>query len=197
MESPTGTTLFVLLDNPSDQQAWRRFVDRYGPLIYAWCRRRGLQDADAEDATQEVLRRLQTGLSTFDREKGRFRAWLYRVTGNACKDLVNLLKRPGYTGSGDSNVLAQLGNVEASNDLAEHIEKEHQRERLEVAMARTQLRVSPRDWKIFHALALEKRSAEDVAAEHGLRVGSVYAVRSQVKEVLNDEIQRLNELFPE
>ena len=40
---------------PVDQLAWEEFVDQYGPMIYHWCRRWGLQDADAKDVTQQVL----------------------------------------------------------------------------------------------------------------------------------------------
>jgi DNA-directed RNA polymerase specialized sigma24 family protein len=39
-----------------DQEAWRRFVELYGPLVDRWCRRFGLQGADVEDVRQDVFR---------------------------------------------------------------------------------------------------------------------------------------------
>jgi RNA polymerase sigma-70 factor (ECF subfamily) len=39
-----------------DEQAWRRLVDLFSPLIYDWCRGQGLQAADAADVMQEVFR---------------------------------------------------------------------------------------------------------------------------------------------
>jgi RNA polymerase sigma-70 factor (ECF subfamily) len=41
-----------------DEGAWREFINRYGRLIYKWCRYWQLQDADAEEVTQQVLMQL-------------------------------------------------------------------------------------------------------------------------------------------
>ena len=40
----------------SDHIAWQEFVDIYAPLIHAYGLRRGLQDADAADVAQQVIR---------------------------------------------------------------------------------------------------------------------------------------------
>ena len=34
---------------PCDERAWQEFTDHYAPLIYRWCRKHNLQDADAKD----------------------------------------------------------------------------------------------------------------------------------------------------
>ena len=52
----TRASLLVRLRDAGDQEAWRQFVGLYGPLIYRYGRRHRLQDADAADLTQEVLR---------------------------------------------------------------------------------------------------------------------------------------------
>ena len=63
---PTSTTLLDRVGaNPHDQAAWARFVGLYGPKIRGWCWRWGLQAADTEDATQDVLLRLAQKLGTF------------------------------------------------------------------------------------------------------------------------------------
>ena len=41
------------------------FMARYGPKIHAWCRRWGLQEADAQDVTQMVLLRLSVKVREF------------------------------------------------------------------------------------------------------------------------------------
>ena len=59
-EQLTRITLLARLyraGNP-DEAAWREFVNLYGSSIYKWCRRWGLQDADAQESTQEVLLKL-------------------------------------------------------------------------------------------------------------------------------------------
>ena len=55
---PTRPTLLVRIRDAGDQEAWGRFVDLYGPLIYGFLSKRGLQDADAADVTQDVMRQV-------------------------------------------------------------------------------------------------------------------------------------------
>jgi hypothetical protein len=53
----TGSSIsssLLLRARAHDPEAWRRLVRVYGPLIYSWCRRAGLQAADAADVDQEV-----------------------------------------------------------------------------------------------------------------------------------------------
>jgi hypothetical protein len=38
-----------------DQAAWRRLFRLYGPLVYHWIRRKGIQPADAFDIGQQVF----------------------------------------------------------------------------------------------------------------------------------------------
>src|SRR5689334_16878411 len=75
--SATSPTLLGRLRcNPGDQAAWSDFVDRYGRKIYGWTRERGLQEADAQDVTQNVLVELARQIIAFEyRATGSFRAW--------------------------------------------------------------------------------------------------------------------------
>ena len=50
----TRPSLLVRIRDAGDKEAWRRFVEVYAPLVYGFARRRGLQDADAADVTQDV-----------------------------------------------------------------------------------------------------------------------------------------------
>src|SRR5260370_9081239 len=90
---------------PNDEQAWRAFVERYGPKIYGWCKQWRLNDSDAEDVAQNVLLNLSKRLRTFVYDPSRtFGGWLRTVTQNALSDF--LVDRPrAAQGSGDSQVL--------------------------------------------------------------------------------------------
>src|SRR4051794_27722586 len=48
-------SLLDRLGDPSDGEAWARFVEIFGPLVYIFARRGGLPDAEAADLVQEVL----------------------------------------------------------------------------------------------------------------------------------------------
>src|SRR5262245_19099772 len=80
----TRASLLVRIRDGGDAAAWREFVQAYGGMIYGFARGRGLQDADAADLMQDVLRSVAAaaGRLDYDSRKGSFRAWLYKVTRN-------------------------------------------------------------------------------------------------------------------
>jgi RNA polymerase sigma-70 factor (ECF subfamily) len=55
-EEPTQPSLLVRLRDPADEAAWVTLVSTYLPLVYGYCRKCGLQDADAADVAQDVMR---------------------------------------------------------------------------------------------------------------------------------------------
>src|SRR5262245_45231471 len=83
-EQAPETSVSLLLELCQEAPApdsWARFVGLYGPAIAHWCRRRGLNQADAEDVAQAVFCLLLRHLRThYDPSKGGFRAWLRTVT---------------------------------------------------------------------------------------------------------------------
>src|SRR5689334_15590613 len=96
----TRASLLVRLRDPGDGDAWRQFVQVYGPVVYGFARRRGLQDADAADLMQEVLRGLMTSARRldYDPKRGSFRGWLFTVTRNRLIDLRAKQQRMQATG---------------------------------------------------------------------------------------------------
>src|SRR5687768_5078078 len=76
----TSASLLERLRRPADAEAWSRFVELYTPVLFAWARGVGLQDADAADLVQDVLAGLLRSLPTFQYDPGKsFRAWLRTV----------------------------------------------------------------------------------------------------------------------
>ena len=80
----TRASLLVRLRDPRDEGAWREFIDLYAPLIYGYARKQGLQDADAADLSQEVLRAVAGAMDRldYDPRRGAFRNWLFTVVRN-------------------------------------------------------------------------------------------------------------------
>src|SRR5688572_18449843 len=56
--SDTRPSLLKRVRDPRDAEAWRQFEGRYGELVLAYCRARGLQPCDAEDVRQLVMAKL-------------------------------------------------------------------------------------------------------------------------------------------
>jgi RNA polymerase sigma-70 factor (ECF subfamily) len=188
----TGSLLLLLLGNPAAAGCWSAFVDRYAPKIYGWCRKLGLQEADAEDVTQEVLTQLVRKLRTFtyDSQKGSFRGWLKTLTHHAWCDYLDKRRRAGV-GETNPEVLARLEKLEEREDLATALAEVFDLELLAEAEARVQLQVSRRDWAIFQSLAVEGRPGPELAGELGMTVTAVLMAKSRVQQKLRQEVRRL------
>jgi RNA polymerase sigma-70 factor (ECF subfamily) len=188
----TSPTLLGRLSRiPADHGAWADFAERYGHRIYAWCRQWHLQEADAQDVTQEVLLKLARRMQTFVYDPSRsFRAWLKTVTHHAWRDFLEARQRPG-AGSGDSHVLELLHNVEAGEQLADQFQEEFSRDLLDEAMTRVRARVQPHTWEAFHLLAVEGLSGAEVAARLDMKVATVFVARSKVQKMVQQEVHRL------
>ncbi len=190
--SATRVSLLVRLQGEGDEQAWGEFVQRYGPRIFQWCRRWGLQTADAEDVTQAVLLRVARRMRTFTYDPGRsFRAWLKKVAHDAWVDLLQEQDRPGRRGSGDSGELDALRSVAARDDLIQRLDELYDLELLEMAMERVRQRVEPHTWEAFRLLGLEGLPGEEVARRLGMKVGMVFVARSRVQKMIREEARAL------
>ena len=191
-DQPTSATLLARLRDPAaDPQAWAEFVRRYGPLVYRWCRHWNLQEADAQDVTQDVLARLVVRLRDFEYDPaGSFRAYLKTVAGFVWRDLLQRRRKAGV-GTGDTAHQERLGAVAARDDLARRLDEEFDRELLERASERVRARVEPGTWEAFRLTALEGVPGAAAAARLGVGVYAVFQAKSRVRRMLRDEVAAL------
>jgi hypothetical protein len=120
--STTDVTLLARLHHdPRDQATWSDFVARSGPKILRWCRRWGLQEADSEDVTRDVLLKLNSRMASFSYDaSGSFRDWLMTLAHHVWRDLADERRRAGI-GAGDSRIGAYLESLEVGDDLVEEL----------------------------------------------------------------------------
>jgi RNA polymerase sigma-70 factor (ECF subfamily) len=180
-----------LRQDPTDQAAWGVFVEHYGRPIYRWCRRWKLQDADADDVTQDVLVKLAQKLRTFAYDPSRsFRGWLKTLAHHAWRDFVDSSRR-AQAAAGNNQAWEQMQTLEAREDLIQRLQEAFDHEVLQAAKVRVRLRVAPHTWEAFRLVALEGRPVADVAATVHMQVAMVYVAKSKVQKMLQEEIQKL------
>src|SRR5262245_45242449 len=94
-ELPTRPSLLLRLRNAGDDEAWSQFVTVYTPLIFGFCRGRGLSEADAGDVTQDVLKAVASAIPRFeyDPERSSFRNWLFTVVRSKLNNFFALQAR--------------------------------------------------------------------------------------------------------
>jgi RNA polymerase sigma-70 factor (ECF subfamily) len=181
---------------PDDPATWAEFVEWYGRKIYAWCRAWGLQEADAQDVTQEVFLNLSVRMHDFRYDpRGSFRAWLKTLTHHAWQDYLAKQRKAGR-GSGSESAIERLAAIEARDDLVRRLAEAFDQELLKEAAARVRLRVEPRTWDAFHLLAIKGRSGAEVARHLEMKVATVFVARSKVQRMLRDEVTRLEQDEP-
>jgi RNA polymerase sigma factor (sigma-70 family) len=191
----TSLTLLGRLGrDPKDQAAWSEFVARYGPRILRWCRGWRLQESDAEDVTQDVLLKLNGLMARFVYDpSGSFRAWLKTLTHHAWRDLVDEHRRSGLVG-GDPSMAELLASLRAGDDLVEQLDAEFRREVIDRAIERVRRRVAERTWDAFRLTALEGWSGADAARRLEMKIVRVYGARSDVQEMIREEVRTLEGL---
>jgi RNA polymerase sigma-70 factor (ECF subfamily) len=187
------STATSLLERAAGREAdaWERLVSLYGPLVYRWCRRWGLQASDAENVGQEVFVRLATRLADFrrDRPGDTFRGWLYRIAYHCFVD--HLRRRDaGGTGAGGSAALAILQQVPAEEadyavDPALVSEDDALLYRRIVELVRSEF--SDRDWAAFYRVVMDGLTPAEAAAELHVSVNVVYLARSRVLRRVREE----------
>jgi RNA polymerase sigma-70 factor (ECF subfamily) len=188
----TQPTLLVRIRDPHDAEAWQRFVDLYGPLVYHFVRQRGLQDADAADLTQEVFQTVARAARRLDYDPGQgtFRGWLYTVTRHKLYDFLDK-RRDRPAGSGDTAAQRRLEEEPSPEDEEEHWRREHDRQLFHWAAGQVRGAFSEQTWQAFWLTAVEGRSGQEVADELGMSIGAVYVARSRVLARLTKAIQEV------
>ncbi|MCA9057786.1 MAG: sigma-70 family RNA polymerase sigma factor [Planctomycetaceae bacterium] len=187
MTPETRASLLLKVRDPSDQAAWREFFEIYEPVIRGMAQRRGLQDADAEDVTQQILLSVSQALAKrpHDSNRARFRTWLHRVVENA---VLNSLQRARPDrGTGESGVLELLHQTEDSGD-SDELRREYQEQAFRHAAVRIRPEFSESTWQSFWRSAVEGEDCAAIAADLGISVGSVYTARSRVMKRLREKV---------
>ncbi|WP_422931391.1 RNA polymerase sigma factor [Singulisphaera sp. PoT] len=186
----TRPSLLVRLRDPRDEQAWGEFEQIYAPLVHRLARRSGLQDADADDLVQEVLRTVAGAIDGWDPDpaRGSFRGWLFRIARNL---MINLMTRQKSlaSGSGDTGLRILLESHPAPSGGDSAAFDDEYRSRV-LAWAAEQVRgeFTALAWQVFWAAGVEGKSAGVVARELNVTVGTVYQYKSRIMARLRQKI---------
>jgi RNA polymerase sigma factor (sigma-70 family) len=193
-DSPaTRPSLLLRMRNPRDGQAWAQFVDVYAPLVYGFGRNQGLQDADAADLMQEVLRAVSAAVGRFDYnpEQGSFRSWLFTVVRSKLSNFKTARARQPQ-GTGDTNVRHVLEEQpERGQDSQKSWDQEYDRQLFNQAAALVRQGVQDSTWQAFWQTAVEGKNAKQVADDLNMTIASVYLAKSRVMARLKEQVRLL------
>lgn len=191
MKTITSTSLLERV-RARDDDAWRRFVAVYGPMIYDWCRSFGIQPTDANDIGQEVLNAVLRNLGEFKkvRPSDSFHGWLHVIVRNKVRDHFRRLKNHP-AGAGGSEVKAILDqipdDVSQSSIGADTAGNLALKQALELIRAEFQ----EQTWLAFWRLTVEGHRASEIADDLGMTPNNVRQAKFRVLQRLRAEFGEL------
>ena len=188
----TRPSLLLRVRDLADAAAWGEFVEIYAPLVHRYARRRGLQDADAADIVQDVLREFARCVPRFqyNPDAGRFRGWLHTLTRRAvARQARQPAGRPVPAGGGESGGPLERAEASAAEAFAE---ADYRRSVFDWAARQVRGDVREQTWNAFWLTAVEQQSPAAVAERLGLSVGSVYVAKNRVLRRLRTLIEQVD-----
>jgi RNA polymerase sigma-70 factor (ECF subfamily) len=192
MAESSPTTSFSLLERLHDRRdalAWGKLVTVYTPLLRAWLRTAGLQPADCDDLTQQVLQVLNRKVAEFKHNghAGAFRAWLHGITRNVLRDFYRSRPAPAAA----SSILDQLAHP--GSDLSRQWDDEYNHHVIRGLLELVQPDFNASTMQAFRRVVLDEVPPATVAQELGLSVNAVLIAKSRVLARLRREGQGLTD----
>ncbi|NOY42554.1 MAG: sigma-70 family RNA polymerase sigma factor [Planctomycetes bacterium] len=183
-----------------ESEAWERLTYLYFPLIYDWCRRKGLAPEDSRDVSQNVFMSIAKCTMRFQHREGvnSFRGWLWGVTNNHVKYyLRQQVGQPQATGG--SSAVRRLADIAKVSETIDDAAEQADARNCEGGVLKRALELMRKDfeeptWRAFWNTAVEGRPAADVAADLKISTNAVYLAKSRVLRRLREEFEGLIEL---
>ncbi len=192
-DSPvTRASLLIRLRDRDDRTAWQEFIELYSPMVYGFARKRGLQDADAADLMQDVLRSVSSAIERldYDPRQGRFRGWLFTITRNRLNSFHTSRKGKARA-TGDSGAQALLSAQPDSHaGLESEWELEYRRRLAAIVLQELKPEFGEKVWEAFWRTSVDGEAGDEVARKLGMSTGAVYVAKSRVLARVRTEVQR-------
>ncbi len=187
-KSATSLTLLERI-RAGDSTGWRNVVDLYSPLVHYWCRRWGIEQADADDVTQEVLQAASQHIAEFHRERpgDTFRGWLRGITRHKALAFWRGRERVAdpVGGSAAWHRMQEIPESELPTDTEESAQLSALFHR---AVQSLRDEFEDRTWQAFWRTAVDDQPAASVAAELGMTANAVRMAKSRVLHRLRTEL---------
>jgi RNA polymerase sigma-70 factor (ECF subfamily) len=190
----TRASLLVRVCDHNDRRAWDQFVEIYSPMVHRYCRRAGLQDADATDVVQEVMVAVSRAIGRFDHRPGRatFRNWLFTITRNELRTFLSRDKRRRADRGSGRTTMQQVLAEQPDEQETRGWEEECRVRLFEWAASRARREFADPTWRAFVMTAVEGKPVKEVEAALGLSANAVYTARSRVlarlKQLIAQEV---------
>lgn len=189
----TRITLLEKIRDQHDNNAWGDFVHYYRQYIYNIIRRMNMSHHDAEEIVQNVLLKSWNKLPEFnyDSDKGRFRGWLCRVTGNEVRLFIRKQKHNFNNLSlDDENTYIKAENY-TEPEIEKIADEEWKTYLPDLAWKNIKNKFEATTRKTF-LMIKDNVSPKEIAEKLGIAESTVYVHKKRVLDKIKEEVTRLN-----
>src|SRR5262245_38664286 len=189
----TRPSLLLRLRDVEDMEAWREFVRLYTPLVFGHCRRQVLQEADAADVAQEVMRVAAQAMPKFqyDASRGKFRGWLLQTTRHRLHKFFARERRAPQPAS--ETAIERFLDQEPGADEQARWEEDYRQRLFDWAAEKARPEFQSATWDAFWLTAVESVSVKEVARKLGISIAAVYIARSRVMARLRELVEAVTD----
>ncbi len=177
-----------------DREAFESLVVRYSSKVFGLCFSLLGNHADAEDASQEAFLKAFRAIATY-RDQASFSTWLYRITRNACIDLVRQRSRRP-TVSIDAEIEEEDGAVGIQVVDDAPLQDETAASNWSAEKVRAAIGTLPEGFRTVILLRdIEGLSYQEVARVLGVREGTVKSRLARARAALLKVLKRMEPLY--
>jgi RNA polymerase sigma-70 factor, ECF subfamily len=191
----TSHSLIARVKDLGDGAAWTEFLGIYQPVVFRMARRRGLQDADAQDVMQQVFLSISKSIEGWipGDLQPPFRAWLTTIARNAITKA--LTRRPRDAATGSTSMVELLDAQPDAQATTAEILAEARKELIRWATEKIRSEFSEATWNVFWLTAIEGVPIAEVAKSTGRSAGAVYVARYRVIARLKEKVLEVSQLW--
>lgn len=191
----TNYSLIARVKDLGDGASWAEFLGIYQPVVFRMARRRGLQDADAQDVMQQVFLSISKSIEGWvpGDLQPPFRAWLATIARNAITKA--LARRPWDAATGSTSMAELLRAQPDPEETTAEILAEARKELVRWAAEQIRSEFSESTWKVFWRTAVEGDPIPEVVKSTGRSAGAVYVARYRVIARLKDKVAEVSQLW--
>jgi RNA polymerase sigma-70 factor (ECF subfamily) len=191
VEYSVSTITTKLLDRArsGEEEAWSCVVYIYGPLVYKWCRKRGLPRESSRDIAQDVFEVVARKLGEFHRTNvsDTFRGWLRGISDHKIADYW----RKQYTSPDPVSVddpQQALSQIQFREVVDDESPVQDCLDIFERVLQYGKERINPTHWEVFWRVIVDEEDRQDVATLLEMK-------RTNVDVIVSRVLARLKETF--
>jgi RNA polymerase sigma-70 factor (ECF subfamily) len=193
VQSLSSASSLLVAVGRRDPEAWRRLTAIYGPTVFDWGRRAGLQSADAADVMQQVFVNVAAhiGQAQWDRPGDTFRGWLWTIFHSRLMDFFrNQRRQPQAVGDSEVKRLVDEGPGESAG-TASIADEDEAASLVRRALRTIRADFNEKTWQAFWRSSVAGEATSEIARDLGLTPAAVCMCRSRVLRRLRETLAGL------